>query len=70
MPSPWGSSSVIEESMRVDPWVPRPAAGARRVSGIALCVALLAVRAGAVVIDSGDGGGNASAQPDTRRAGA
>ena len=56
--------------MRVDAWLPRPAAGARRVSGIALCVALLAVRAGAVVIDSGDGGGNASAQPDTRRAGA
>jgi hypothetical protein len=55
---------VIEEWMRVDPWASWAAAGARRVLGVTLCVALLAARAGAVVIDSGDGSGNVSAPPD------
>jgi len=39
------------------------AAGLRRMLGIALCVALMAVRAGAVLIDTDDGSGNVSAPP-------
>lgn len=50
--------------MRVDPWALRRATVARRALGVALYAALLAAQAGAVVIDSGDGSGNASAPPD------
>jgi hypothetical protein len=55
---------MIEEWMRAGASESRTTAGARSVLTVALCLALMAARAGAVVIDGGDGSGNASAPPD------